>query len=674
MTWAELSWRMQGRLRDAADRGLAWSRRQPPSLTKLLTGGDRSCRPESLGGHLPRPGEVVDFPEAWRVAAISEADRVLENRVRLLGESDCELGPKINWNRDYQSGVDGPVVPSSAIDYRDFSVTGDCKWVWELNRHHHLVVLGRGYRLTGDRRYAEAVAAQLDDWIEACPFGFGMNWRSPLELAIRLINWVWATELIRPSGCLTGSLEERVLGVVHRHLWDISRKYSRHSSANNHLIGEAAGVFIGSSYFGCFRDSERWRARSREILLRQIIEQTYPDGGSREQAFGYHMFVLQFFVLAGLCARHLGDEFPAAFWERLEKMFEFAAAFAEGGDSVPMFGDADDGYVLNLGGDRGDVRALLAVGALLFDRPDFKSLAQGPSEPAYWLLGDSAGARFDAIGEPDDGEIRSRALPESGYYLLQSGHRNGADRISVSFDCGELGFRSIAAHGHADALSITLRVCGEDILVDPGTYDYFTYRTWRDYFRGSKAHNTVVVDGLDQSAMQGAFLWGHRATAKCVSWTVADERTCVTGEHDGYSRLGEPVKHRRTVVLDSKSCEIRIEDEIIGVGRHDVALFLHFGEKCAVAPLSDTCFRVSCGQGAVELEFESRLEIATFRGCERPILGWMSRGYHRKRPSTSLVATCQTDGSTTLATVIRVLLPTEAKPGARIGSPSMAVG
>src|SRR5690606_18145054 len=104
------------------------------------------------------------------------------------------------WNYEYKAQRPTPLIRSPRIDYRDYAETGDCKFVWEPSRHQHWVVLGRAYRLTGDAHYAQEVIDQLESWSQACPFGYGMQWRSPLELAIRLIQWVWALELIRPSG------------------------------------------------------------------------------------------------------------------------------------------------------------------------------------------------------------------------------------------------------------------------------------------------------------------------------------------------------------------------------------------------------------------------------------------------------------------------------------------
>jgi len=115
-----------------------------------------------------------------------------------------------------------------------------------------------------------------------------------------LINWVWAFDLIRDSGVVTPEFRSRMFHSVYLHLWEITGNYSYGSSANNHLIGEAAGVFIATSYFQGLQSAEKWREGSYKILEREIIEQTYSDGCTREQALGYHLFVLQFFFLPEL--------------------------------------------------------------------------------------------------------------------------------------------------------------------------------------------------------------------------------------------------------------------------------------------------------------------------------------------------------------------------------------
>lgn len=660
MPLPEVWWRMRGSFQQTVDR-LAMPLRSKPLRISRITGTNGlsiAPRVETVGARpalvTEERGENHGFGD-WAKVLIAQADRICRNRLSIFDLEDHDLGPEIDWNFEYSAKKKAPMGFAPRIDYRDYTVTGDARVVWEPNRHHHLVVLGWAYRLTGNKRYAEKVVEQIDGWITQCPFGRGMNWRSPLELAIRLINWVWAFDLIAPSGVLTRERWSRFLPVVYRHLWDIQRKYSCYSSANNHLIGEAAGVFIGSHYFAGLKNVAAWTAKSQAILTREIVRQTYDDGGNREQTLGYHLFATEFFLLTGVVGRAVGADFPQEYWDRLERMFDFVAAFAEGGDSLPSFGDSDDGHVLDLGG-RGDrARALLAIGAVLFERNDFKALSDGHDEAVFWLLGEDGHRTFQSLGDDRASHLlRSRALPASGHYLLQAGHRKSSDRISVTFDCGDLGFGSIAAHGHADALSITLRAFGEDILVDPGTYDYFRSRRWRDYFRSTRAHNTITVDERDQSEMLGSFLWGRRAGASCSQWRPSSDGGSVTGEHDGYTRLADPVTHRRTVTLDGDRSEVILRDELVGAKRHEATLYLHFAEHCQVREVERNEYEVTCGLGTVTVRIDPQLKVQLFRGSEEPMLGWVSRGYHRKSPSTTLVARSLWTGEVTLVTRIDI--------------------
>jgi hypothetical protein len=649
MSAGELAWRAAGRLRDVQ----LWGRLalglepRPPAGGPAAAG---ACTEPGFRVCDVRVGEWAcperEEERAWRDRLIAHADQVARHRLSFFDLIDRHLGDPIDWNRDHASGRKAPLRFAPLVDYRDYRITGDAKVLWEPNRHHHLVVLGRAYRATGDVRYASEVVEQLESWLEQCPFGRGMNWRSPLELAVRLINWVWAIDLIRESGLMTGGFRSRLQRVTYLHLWQIARSYSCGSSANNHRIGEAAGVFVATSYFPELDDAGRWRRESRLILGEEIIAQTYPDGGSCEQAVGYHVFVLQFFLFAGIVARKTGEDFPAAYWSRLERMLEFLGALSEGGVAPPMIGDSDDGYVLDLGGPHG-LRALFCIGAVLFARPAFKAWARAYAEPARWLLGRSSRAEFETVASTPPAELLvSRALPESGYYLLQCGHKGRGDRISVVFDCGELGFKSIAAHGHADALSFTLRAFGSDVFVDPGTYDYFSYPAWRAYFRRTRAHNTLVVDGLDQSVMLGPFLWGPRAHARCIAWEPRTEGGKVIGEHDGYTRLADPVLHRRTVELDERSRILTIEDEIVASGSHEIAAYFHLAEDACLSVERPNRYRIAGVGGTVTLEVDARLAVELLTGSDEPIGGWVSRGYHRRAPSTTLIARGRCHGKT----------------------------
>jgi hypothetical protein len=662
MSTGEILWRVGSKIRDVVDRYRVVFHRYP-SMALVA----RAAAAETSYGFqldLPPAGGGPVLPQHALLALVQQAERISAHRLCFFDLEDVFLGDPIDWNRDHGHGIPAPLTYSQSIDYRDFRVTGDCKLVWEPSRHHHLVVLARAYRTTGEGRFAAEAVAQLRGWMDQCPFGRGMNWRSPLELGIRLINWVWTVELIRGSGLVSGEFQDRLLHNVYLHLWEITRKYSRGSSANNHLIGEAAGVFVASSFFRMLPDVDRWRDESRDLLCREIIAQSYDDGCTREQAFGYHLFVLQFYLVAGLVGRRTGRDFPQAYWQRLEKMFAFAAAMLEGGERAPMFGDADDGYVLDLGGRTIGFRGWVGAAAIVFGRSDFKALCPEYPEPALWLLGQENRPTFDALPSPPAPVVGSRAFADSGYYLLQCGaEAGGAPAMSVLVDCGELGYTSIAAHGHADALSFSLRVNGRDVFVDPGTYDYFTFPEWRTHFRSTRAHNTVVVDGVDQSLMVGSFMWGKRANARCLAWAPSPGGGRIVAEHDGYRRLRDPVVHRRSLELDGQTRRLTIRDDLETAGSHSVAIAFHCAEECSVRKEQSHTLIIEMPEETMAMQLDDRLEVTIHTGAETPMAGWVSRGYHRKAPAPSIFAEGRIHGASAFVTTVQVL----ARPSTTAG-------
>lgn len=657
MSPAEVLWRTRCAARDAVDRHryrrrTRWVEHNICSNGQELRGGFTAWLGEEGAG---TGGQGCDEQNAGAAGLLRRADSIAAGRLSFFDLVDHDLGDPIDWNRDPKHRHKAALIYAPLVDYRDFELAGDCKFVWEPNRHHQLVVLGRAYRASGDRTYASRVVQFLESWLDRCPHAEGMNWRSALELGIRLINWVWTVDLIQPADVMTLEFKRRLWRSVYLHLWEIERNYSRGSSAANHLIGEAAGAFIASRYFNELPKSAEWAEQARDILQAAILEQTHTDGGGREQALGYHLFILQFFLLAGLVARRTGRDFEPAYWERLSAMLHFLGALTEGGQELPMFGDNDDGYVLDLDENPRDPRPWLAVGAALFQDPQLKVWAGGSTMAVAGLLGRDFESRYERMTTAcTSRKLISRAWPDAGLYLLQCGEAGSANRISATFDCGPLGFRSIAAHGHADALSITLRAFGRDILVDPGTYDYFTYPAWRSYFRSTRAHNTIAVDGRDQSEMRGPFMWGRRAAAACRAWTPGEDGGLVTGEHDGYARLSDPVIHRRTVALDGAGRTLRIEDELLGDGKHEYAFYLHFSEHCELTRRGESEFDVVVAGGRLRLRVDPRLAVETSRGLIDPIAGWVSRGYHRKTPTFTLIGCCSAAGRVKLETLIEI--------------------
>ncbi|MFT6984888.1 MAG: hypothetical protein ACJAT7_000689 [Psychromonas sp.] len=591
-------------------------------------------------------GDIEKFNGQWRPALLSKADKILQHKLSYFDLHDLDLETPINWHKDHATGQQTSLASIMSVNYRDIKKNGDCKLVWEPNRHHQFVVLARAYQITGDLKYAQCVITQITNWLDANPYGYGMNWKNPLELGIRIINWVWAIDLILDSGLFAGEFKTRLLHSVYLHCRDVSGKFSQGSSANNHLVGEAAGVYIAASYFSMLKDAPIWQQKSKAVLETEIQAQTFADGCTREHGFSYQFFVFQFYLFSSQVGHWHGDDFSPAYQHTLNKLAEFIAIIAQGGEDYPMLGDQDDGYVLDLGDHVHDINALCDLASHLYDNEIFRINAQQASESAFWLFNQRGKDKKLALSlQPPP--LTSHKFAESGYYLLQAGSLNTNDQVSVLFDCAELGYTSIAAHGHADALSIVMRLNGKDLLVDSGTYDYYSFPNWRDHFRKTQAHNTIEVDGLDQSVMTGPFMWEKHAQAQCTDWQPNNRGGIVTGVHNGYLRLASPVTHQRSLNLNAQQKELQITDQIQAQGSHDIALYFHLSEYCSKIKVDGQVCSLVLGNSKVMITLPDNLTLEARRGewhkdPNHVSLGWVSRGYHQRTPITTLIATGKT--------------------------------
>ena len=623
--------------------------------------------PPAPRGHSGSPW-LEQLPRGFDAAPyLAAAERILQGRFDVFAMRDAPLGFPPDWNRDPKTGTTAPRIFGKTLNYRDEALVGDIKYLWEINRHLELVTLAQAYHLSGDMRFATGVRDLLESWFDQCPYPLGPNWTSSLEHAVRLANWSVTWHLL---GCDRAPLfqdaagadfRSRWLQAIYRHCRFIAGYFSRHSSANNHLFGEYMGLYLGATVWPLWDESAGWQALARRGLEEEAQRQNAADGVNREQAFWYLHEVADMMLLCGLYGRANGAEFSAAFWGRLEAMLGFIATIMDRQGHVPMVGDADDAVMVRwvpgqaAPNDSGFnvYRSLLATGAVLFGRADFRQKADAFDDKSRWLLGDGAAARYEALpamGAPPPAPPQFSA---GGYWLLGDAF-DTPEEVRILADAGPLGYLSIAAHGHADALAFTLSVGGQEVLIDPGTYAYHTEKKWRDYFRGTAAHNTAQVDGLDQSVAGGNFLWLRHAQARCLNFETTSSEDVWEAQHDGYQRLPDPVIHRRRLVLDKAARKLTVTDTLECTGRHTAALHWHFAESCAVELQGNTAV-ARCGDMRVRLILPAqggRAEIV--RGAENPPLGWISRRFDEKYPTSCLRWTTDLQGTTQWASEIQI--------------------
>jgi len=267
-----------------------------------------------------------------------------------------------------------------------------------------------------------------------------------------------------------------------------------------------------------------------------------------------------------------GDEYTA----KLYKMFEAVLYLLKPNGEMPQIGDNDSGQLHKLSNRNPlDMRYLLTLGAVFFHEPKFKIQEFGFCEEATWLLGEQARKTWDNLKEHALADIKSKSFPEAGWHIM----RDNKNYMLIS--CGPNDQNDNGGHCHNDKLSFELCVNGEDAIVDPGTYVYTSKPEWRNHFRSTQYHNTVMVDTQEQNRIinnnRHLFTIKNDAKMSLKKWETGEEYDYFCGEHNGYTRFKSPVIHQREIKFyKGGTPRWEITDKFIGEGEHDLQWNLIF--------------------------------------------------------------------------------------------------
>ncbi|WP_055699071.1 heparinase II/III family protein [Streptomyces silaceus] len=598
-------------------------------------------------------GTIAAIPPDAAKRLVAEADRLMYGHVEYFGVVRDDLADP-DWWSDPKTGRRAPWGYAFDVPYRNEDAVGDIKQIWELSRHQYLTVLAAAYAVTGHERYAERVAEHLRSWWTANPPLRGVHWISGIELGIRLLSWVWIRRLLDGWQGAADLFEDNPVAlnqIWHHQRW-LAAFPSRGSSANNHVIAETAGQFAAACAFDWFPSSARWRAGALRSLERNLRGNTFLSGLNRELATEYHGLVLELGLAAVAEADAARVPVPASVRLVLLRMTDALAAMVDSHLRPPRQGDADDGHGLVVDGAGTDRwGSLLATGDAVFGRLAWWPEATGTDVRTPLLAALIRPYAKDGTG-PAVSRPASRPVhfADAGMTILREGAPSG--EIWCRCDGGPHGFLSIAAHAHADALSLEVRHDGVDVLADPGTYCYHGQPLWRQYFRSTLGHNTLELDGTDQSVSGGPFLWTRHAGTRVLVADTSDERVARwAAEHDGY----QGSVHRRRVELTAADRELKVIDEVRGPAR-DVRLAFHLGPEIT-AELEGNRAVLTWTRGGEDrsavLDLPEELSWRAHRGESDPPLGWYSAGFGRKEPATTLVGSGFAGGAGGFTTVLR---------------------
>lgn len=469
-----------------------------------------------------------------------------QTNIHLLGGFEYETY-KLKWHCGFQTNLNWPIIFSYKLNYKQCDRIGDARTNWELNRHFQFTLLAKAFYTTKDSKYLNDLKYLFNDWEQNNPFLYGISWTSVMEIAIRSISWMFTLSFLKKSNIEDKTFLRKIeIGILNM-IGYIEKHYSRFSSANNHLIVEATA--IGLAGF-CF-NSKRWQNLSIHILTKELYTQNYSDGINKELSLHYQTFVMEAYALISHCMLSNHIEIPIEWKNMLTKMCQYVSHCSWNEENVCEFGDNDEGKILDLEGNKINHYNYVLQFCSLILQQRFSSFNKA-SETIHWLFPKKEIEQLQQLTLYNN--TKSYCFSTGGNSFL----RDKKNNILIGIDHAALGFGSIAAHGHADALSFQLLIKGIPLFIDPGTYIYHCNLEARNSFRKTINHNTVCINQKDQSEMLGAFLWGKKANCTLDYFESNESKDILSAHHDGYA----PIIHYRTYEWDKINNILQIKDSI----------------------------------------------------------------------------------------------------------------
>jgi hypothetical protein len=574
---------------------------------RLVRSRLKSLTPATLSQVLGISGKVAEYFQKRQNPAFFFAPERISRIVAAIPVPQKEATVKQAYQqticRMFSYRGSNPVSFPEDIDWR-CAADNDPDWNRDLHRLDWLVTALLASHYTGDKNYAAAAGETLCHWWQDNPPGT-KPWQDIFEVAQRAqtLSWIFFLGLRLPAFS-SSALEMALLAILASGIWlETNLEYQ---TPNNHLLIEIIRLFELGLLFPEYPATWQWRQLGLALLAKEVDRQVLPDGFHCELSVFYHRLVLEALLEIIALAHRNSLELPEIIRQRVGNMLDTLQLVRRPDGTYALWGDGFQSDILL----RHD---LLAAGALVIGRgyPGGEVSAR-----TLWLLNGT-------WPQPSPASLPATHFwSDAGYAVMTRPQSEGLHQLM--FDCGPFGLVAAPGHGHADCLSVTLNFGPQPILIDPGTYS-FRDLSWRRAFRGTAAHNTIIVENQEQTPIPGFFGAGRFARARVDNAIFSDGVRFFDASHDGYTRLSHPVWHRR-LLLDLPDTGWLMIDLLTGHGKHPVTLNWHFHQEVKVVITDSQLDGFVNGSKLFQMHCyaSSDMMMKLIRGQEDPPLGWLS--------------------------------------------------
>ena len=541
---------------------------------------------------------------------INEAEKILQHKFTFFGIEEILLGDKIIWNYDYLSSFAFPNNPFWSINVEEFPKGVDAQVAWELGRMHQLSTLGAAYLLTNDEKYSEKYFSLVDDFTSSTANFTSVQWASPSEAAIRLLNIIFGFGFLLESPLLNEQNYLLIQEAVLLHTLYLEHTIEHSEVHDHHYLLVQLGLLCASMFIQNKAYAERLFHFSASHFEQEIRRQVSEDGVSFEQSVQLHPFNTELFLLAKYFLERKGKKVSDEYNRRLHEMFVALSLYQRPvlqsgeGTSLPNIGDAIISPILDFCSINKlkYINELLSIGAYLFDGKKLILPTGTYTTYLLFLFGASAVTAFHSI-KNDVSRSSSVGLTSGGHYFFRT------KETDLFIRAAEIGRSGSGAPGHNDTFTFELCYKYKLFFVDPGTYSFYANKDLRNKLRSVFSHNTFSIDNTQLADFKGLFNIKEDLTKpKIIEWRTDNEEDILVAQHFAYVRLPDPVISKRGFYFLKEKKKIKIKDEFLGGTKHKIVSHLHLYPDVEVEKLGPNKYLLKNGNATMRLSFHCSSE------------------------------------------------------------------
>ncbi|MFW5795332.1 MAG: heparinase II/III domain-containing protein, partial [Bacillota bacterium] len=449
------------------------------------------------------------------------ADKILENEFQFLNK-EFKFN-KINWNK---------------ID-DNYSIL----WLYEFNYFNYLSLVIGEYNRNKDYKYIDKAVSLTENWIEETEVAQEISW-DPYPTSRRIVNWINAVNYLERKGLTSKDNLNKIKKSIFLQTSFLNSNLE-YDLNNNHLTSDLKALIFSGIFFEG-KEADKWLNKGISQLKKRRQIEVLKDGFHDERSSSYHMVTLKDYLEIYLLLKRNKIEHGLDLDSTIEKMFETLLVLIRPNLKLPLLNDSVEDYPIN-------VQELMAVGAYLFKRKDFKWCAQGASLDYFKnIYSEKDYQEYKKIGI-EKPAVKTNLFKDAGYFIYRDGWEK-EDRYLI-FDFDSINPKYCPGHSHSDDLSFELYAGGEVLLLDPGVYSYHD-ENLREYFKSTKNHNTISINDNNKSKLIDKFRVSKTGKTKLLNYSNDDQQTRIKAVNIDYKGN----KHKREINIEQD--DIFLVDEI----------------------------------------------------------------------------------------------------------------